>query len=116
MPRTFRLRPERARVTFKPPTDADDSPEYKRAVGIRNSARWQSIRAHMRRHNPVCEDCGQRATEEVHHIEPLTECPERGFDKTNLLCVCECCHYGIHRKDTVDVRARCHNIALTREL
>ena len=46
---------------------------------------------------PVCELCGQRTSEELHHLLPQSELnkklyPEYIHDMLNLVCVCRQCH------------------------
>jgi predicted HNH restriction endonuclease len=41
---------------------------------------------------PVCQWCGRREAEHVHHIDPVSECPEKALDQDNLLPLCRRCH------------------------
>jgi DNA mismatch repair protein MutS len=52
----------------------------------------------------ICEMCGEKMSEEVHHLQPQKDSNEDGFIKTfhknhaaNLLSVCESCHLSIHK-------------------
>jgi len=47
-----------------------------------------------------CQHCGDRRGHNLnaHHIEYVSECPERIFDVSNGLTLCESCHRDVHRK------------------
>jgi len=70
------------------------------AVAIRNSARWQKLRALVLREEPLCRDpYGEHALSgrhepaaEVHHIVPLTVNPSFGYVRSNLAALCIDCH------------------------
>ena len=65
---------------------------------------WKSISQEMRKKYPVCQLCGKRKSEEVHHIFPFMhqfeDVREEVFlDKDNLICLCENCHHQVHAKN-----------------
>jgi 5-methylcytosine-specific restriction endonuclease McrA len=70
--------------------------QYGVACKLRSSARWQKLRAAYLRRNPVCQDCAQRASYEVHHIHGVTEHPELCFEEENLRALCIPCHEARH--------------------
>jgi len=126
MPKVFRLRPKKDDGKFfKPPSrikkekerESRWSNEYREARNIRSSGRWKKLRDQMVRQNPVCEDCCQAPSFSVHHIEPLTEKPDRGFDKRNLICLCPNCHDTAHHRDWLNdpMRVRLLELAGARE-
>ena len=58
---------------------------------------WQKIRLMFLRAHPVCEKCGQAATE-VHHIKPLAHGGTHAAG--NLMALCKACHSGVTAKET----------------
>jgi 5-methylcytosine-specific restriction endonuclease McrA len=56
-----------------------------------SSSRWQAVRAAQLGAFPICEVCGKRAAEEVHHILPRAHGGDT-FDPGNLASVCAECH------------------------
>lgn len=51
-----------------------------------------------------CEFCGKRLTWEearVHHIKERWKYPELEFEYTNLMLLCDPCHVGLHRQQTL---------------
>ena len=66
------------------------------AMKFRSSARWQKFRAWYRSLHPLCERCEPggitKASEEVHHVIPLSERPDLGLDEDNDLALCRECH------------------------
>jgi len=69
--------------------------QYKRAQQIRSGARWQKCRKLKLSHDPVCEYCQKKPSMHVHHIKPVSECPELAHTQSNLMALCERCHQGI---------------------
>ena len=64
---------------------------------------WQKLRAWYIKRHPLCEKCLTHniltPVEEVHHIQPVDEAPERRLDPDNLMSLCRSCHQGIHAND-----------------
>jgi 5-methylcytosine-specific restriction enzyme A len=63
--------------------------------------RWQRLRAWLLAKNPVCEECRDALSTEVHHVVPKRD----GGDDSpeNLMCVCRDCHARLDaliRRDT----------------
>ena len=56
---------------------------------------WRmTLRRYLRDH-PICEECGDRLADSVHHVQPL----EQGGaprDPANLMGMCRPCHSGAH--------------------
>ena len=52
---------------------------------------WKSIKEQQLRACPLCEKCGQPATE-VHHITPHRGDPGLFFNPNNLMSLCHDCH------------------------
>lgn len=70
------------------------------AVKIRNSGRWQKLRALVLIEEPLCRDpYGEHMladrleiSVEVHHIVPLCEDISKAYDRSNCAGLCIACH------------------------
>ena len=67
-------------------------------------SRWKSMSQELRKEHEVCQLCGKRKSEEVHHIFPFMHQfedirEEVFFDKDNLICLCSDCHHQVHAKN-----------------
>lgn len=67
-------------------------------------SRWKTMSQELRKENEICQLCGKRKSEEVHHIFPFMhqfeDIREEIFlDKDNLICLCEDCHHQVHAKN-----------------
>lgn len=67
-------------------------------------SRWKSLSQELRKEYEICQLCGKRKSEEVHHIFPFMhqfeDIREEVFlDKDNLICLCTDCHHQVHAKD-----------------
>jgi 5-methylcytosine-specific restriction endonuclease McrA len=68
-----------------------------------NSTAWRECRALKLRANPACEVCYRdrravvRATH-VHHVEELSEVPDKALDLSNLQALCGPCHSRLHAR------------------
>lgn len=72
---------------------------------IIHSTKWKKLSKELRERYPLCQVCGERLTQAVHHIDNLErynndpdEMYEKAFDLNNLLCVCNECHARLHRE------------------
>lgn len=72
---------------------------------INSGSKWKKIRDAKIKVFPMCEKCGKKLAEEVHHILPLEDYihdPETmeqlAYDPNNLQSLCRSCHYEIHRE------------------
>lgn len=72
---------------------------YKTACRLRSSGRWRRLRAVYLSKYPVCQDCGQRAAIEVHHIIGVAERPDFAFAEDNLRALCIPCHESRHKNN-----------------
>lgn len=77
--------------------------DYKRLIN--SGSKWKKIRDAKIKLNPLCECCGEKLAEEVHHILPLEDYsndPETmeqlAYSPGNLQSLCRECHYKIHRE------------------
>lgn len=66
--------------------------------------KWKSMSQEMREKHEICQLCGKRKSEEVHHIFPFMhqfeDIREEVFlDKDNLICLCSDCHHQVHAKN-----------------
>lgn len=84
-------------------------PRLALAKRLRNSTRWQALRAGFRARNPLCFLCNAaghtRAGQQVHHVEPLIERPDLAFTETNLRNLCCSCHARIESLDAAGKHA-----------
>lgn len=69
---------------------------------------WKQLSQEMRKNNDKCYICGAKS-QDVHHVFPfMHQSPELReevfFDKDNLLCLCEKCHYAIHNNKLLPVQ------------
>ena len=67
-------------------------------------SRWKSMSQKLRKEHEICQLCGKRKSEEVHHIFPFMhqfeDIREEVFlDKDNLICLCTDCHHQVHAKN-----------------
>ena len=75
-------------------------PALRKAKKTRSSIRWQRFREWFIRRHPLCcdpfghheEDGVTVATQQVHHIEPLTKRPTLACAESNCAAVCALCH------------------------
>ena len=73
------------------------------SVAVRNSHRWNVVRARVRTVQPICADpLGAHAkhgriepTEEIHHIVPLEVDRGLAYEQSNLVGLCRWCHTRI---------------------
>lgn len=77
--------------------------DYKRLIN--SGSKWKKIRDTKIKLNPLCECCGEKLAEEVHHILPLEDysndfetMESLAYDINNLQSLCKECHYKIHRE------------------
>ena len=66
---------------------------------LRNTRRWQKVRALKLSKTPLCEDpfnvhnlSGKTLATTVHHINPLHSHPHLAYVMNNLASLCETCH------------------------
>lgn len=76
-------------------------------------SRWKTMSQELRKEHEICQLCGKRKSEEVHHIFPFMhqfeDIREEVFlDKDNLICLCSDCHHQVHAKnyDTLGIPER----------
>lgn len=67
-------------------------------------SRWKTMSQELRKEHGICQLCGKRKSEEVHHIFPFMHQfedirEEVFFDKDNLICLCSDCHHQVHTKN-----------------
>lgn len=65
---------------------------------------WKTMSQELRKEHEICQLCGKRKSEEVHHIFPFMhqfeDVREEVFlDKDNLICLCSDCHHQVHAKN-----------------
>jgi 5-methylcytosine-specific restriction protein A len=53
---------------------------------------WQRLRGVVLREEPVCRTCRRALAQEVDHIVPIDQSPERRLDRSNLQALCKSCH------------------------
>lgn len=68
--------------------------------GAPRSSKWSAVRRAFVKSNPYCAACGTAKELEVHHLVPFHLDASRELDPTNLLTLCNECHFFIgHLKD-----------------
>ena len=83
-----------------------DSPRHKRHRKTTKQrgygSDWQRVRARKFARNPLCEqwevEGKTTATQEVHHIVPISVDPSRRLDVSNLMSLCAACHDAEHSR------------------
>lgn len=89
-------------------------PRLANAKRIRSSGAWATFRADYRKRHPYCADPTRRhvgqqiPTEDVHHIQPLTERPDLAFTESNVIALCVGCHNEVEFAE----RRGHHNVRL----
>lgn len=66
------------------------------AKGIHTGWKWAKFRRMWLSDHPLCARCN-RLGECVHHIVPRHVAPERMYDASNVMTLCESCHVEVHR-------------------
>ncbi len=61
-------------------------------IKLYNSVQWRRMSTQKLKDNPVCEDCGNRVSIEVDHIEPHRGDLKLFFNYKNLQALCKSCH------------------------
>ena len=99
MPTTHRRHgPAQSRAHHPKPDRRDPA-----ATAVYNSPEWHKLRTLARALNPLCADpyrihdragITEPATE-VHHIQAIVDAPDRAYDLTNLMPLCNRCHARI---------------------
>lgn len=73
-------------------------PRFRDIFGTRDprtTRRYRAWRDAIIRREPVCRQCSQRASIQVHHIEPVVRNPSRAMDFSNVIPVCVECHHAL---------------------
>lgn len=85
---------------FKPKSKRNKvyTEQCQKARQIRGSERWKQLAKMYKRRNPLCQYCRKHPAEEVHHIVPLAENPDLGYNVDNLIALCVDCHDIIHAR------------------
>ncbi len=64
---------------------------------LRKTYRYQQFRDRFMRRNPLCAECDRQGrvakSDEMDHVVPVTQAPERVWDETNLEALCRPCHH-----------------------
>lgn len=85
-------------------------PKQASVDAIRNTSRWQKVRAAKLSASPLCEDplgkhAGQTVSaRQVHHIRGIATHPELAFHAENLQSVCVACHASLEVAAKRDAR------------
>lgn len=63
---------------------------------LRKTYRYQQFRDRFMRRHPLCAECERqglvRIADEMDHIVPVNQAPDRVWDETNLQGLCRPCH------------------------
>ena len=61
-----------------------------------DSAGWKALRRAYRASHPLCETCltegRETPTQQIDHVVPVRDAPDRALDETNLRALCVSCH------------------------
>lgn len=66
--------------------------------------KWRKFREWYIKRHPLCVDPLNRhiyrtvATEHIHHIKSLKECPELQYTESNCMPLCQACHNAMEAK------------------
>ena len=66
-----------------------------------NSPKWKALRAGKLKQDPLCEICGEKATE-VHHRIPHNGNWAMFLDWDNLMSICSDCHRRETQKESIE--------------
>lgn len=69
--------------------------EYPIVGGKPRSPQWPKVEAEHKRKENSCRCCGTRNNLQVHHIKPYHKFPELELEDSNLMTVCQNCHFVI---------------------
>lgn len=58
-----------------------------------SETQWKKLRNQFIQEQPFCQMCHTTKKLEVHHIYPWHLFPEKRYDKTNLITLCNHCHF-----------------------
>lgn len=67
-------------------------------VRIRNGSRWKRTSRIVRSLNPLCQRCGEKFSEHVHHRTPVGDDPSLAYAWSNLEALCKACHEATHAR------------------
>lgn len=62
-------------------------------IGAPRSPQWWRVRQRWIENNGKCEACNNTHFLEVHHIQPYHKWPELELVESNLMTLCERCHF-----------------------
>ena len=60
---------------------------------LHSEYRWRKVRNEFAKQYPNCSVCGASKELEVHHIRPWSLFPDRRYDFSNLISLCDPCHF-----------------------
>lgn len=91
-------------ILSKNSTQYNISVEQEQAKDYYSLTKWKTMSQELRKEHEICQLCGKRKSEEVHHIFPFMhqfeDIREEVFlDKDNLICLCTDCHHQVHAKN-----------------
>lgn len=72
-------------------------------VRLMNSSAWRSLRNEVISAQPICQECGRKVSQCVHHIVEVesgrtdAEMERIAFNRANLQALCFECHNAIHK-------------------
>lgn len=76
------------------------SPTY---IRLMNRREWRDLRNDVLSEQPVCQECGRKASQCVHHIVEVesgrtdAEMERIAYNRANLRALCFECHNAIHK-------------------
>lgn len=81
---------EQARATARRQFDRERATDEHRR--LLNTRRWRRFSALILTERPTCQDCDRKPATDVHHVEKVTDAPDRLLDESNVLALCHECH------------------------
>lgn len=77
---------------------------HNREVHNRERKKRNDLKQRLINEKQCCEFCGKQLTwneARVHHIKERWKYPELEFEYSNLMLLCDPCHVGLHRQQTL---------------
>jgi len=87
--------PEAFKHSLPPMPEVNTRHRQEREAGTHTGWKWWRFRKGWIMRHPLCADC-DRLAQCVHHVVPRHAAPERMYDESNLVSLCNACHEARH--------------------